>query len=57
MSNFECYLQEIAEDIRNPNDPSNIKDLNAVKNYVLKILRLQDSYFNSICKNDILFGE
>lgn len=57
MSNLEYYLQSIADEIRNPNDPSNLNDFYAVKDYVLDILRLQDSYFGQICQNDILFGK
>ncbi|XP_064543784.1 cyclic GMP-AMP synthase-like receptor [Drosophila montana] len=56
MSNFEFCLQEIADDIRNPNDSTNANDFFAVKDYVLSIMRDQDSYFRKICQNDILFG-
>ncbi|KAL7735638.1 hypothetical protein ACLKA6_002526 [Drosophila palustris] len=56
MSNFEYYLQEIASDVSCPNDPINNSDFVAVKDYVLEIMRLEDSYFDDICQNDILFG-
>ncbi|XP_060652052.1 cyclic GMP-AMP synthase-like receptor [Drosophila nasuta] len=56
MSNFEYYLQDIAADISSPNDADNFDDFMEVKNYVLQKMRKEDSYFDEICQNDILFG-
>ncbi|XP_034480009.1 uncharacterized protein LOC117785860 [Drosophila innubila] len=56
MSNFEYYLQDIASDICCPNDPVDNSDFVDVKDYVLDIMRMEDSYFRYICQNDILFG-
>jgi len=57
MSNFEYYLQDIASNITCPNDPVNYSDFVDVKDYVLDIMRMEDSYFRYICQNDILFGK
>ncbi|KAH8299579.1 hypothetical protein KR044_003122 [Drosophila immigrans] len=56
MSFFEYYLRDIASDIASPNDADNYQDFLAVKEYVLGIMREEDSYFDEICQNDILFG-
>ncbi|KAH8416060.1 hypothetical protein KR222_007319 [Zaprionus bogoriensis] len=57
MSNFECYLQDIAYDISCPNDPYEYKDFLAVKDYVLQMMCNENSYFAQICQDDILFGD
>lgn len=57
MSNFDYYLQDIASDIRSPNDAIGRSDFVIVKDYVLDILRYESSYFAKICQDDKLFGK